>query len=57
MSKKKKMTDLFERRIISEEKECNKYNLLMENHGNQHFEEGHKPIEQSYKKEKKEAKI
>ena len=53
------MAYLFERRIIWEEKECNRYELLTEQclkihklmfHGNQHFEEGHRPIEHSCKK-------
>ena len=62
----KKMADLFERRIIYEENECNKSELLMEEclkihrlvfYENLHFEKGHRLIDYSYKKEKREAKI
>ena len=49
------MANLFERRIICEEKECTRYELLMDEclkihklvfYGDQHFEEGHRSIEQ-----------
>ena len=59
------MADLFERRIICKEKECNRYKLLTEKclkihklvfHGNQHFEEEHRPKEYSCKKEKEKLK-
>ena len=48
------------------EKECNKYDLLMEEclkihklvfYGNQHFEEGHRPIEHSFKIENEKLKF
>ena len=59
----KKMAELFERRIICEEKECNRYELLMEKwlhklgvHGNLHFEEQHRPTERSSKKENEKLK-
>ena len=56
----KKMSDLFEIRILSEEEECNKYELLTQEflkinklvlHRNQQFKEGHRTIEHSCKKE------
>ena len=62
----KQMADLFERRILYEEKECTRYGLLMEEclnmqklvfHGNQHFEEGHRPMEHRCKKEKEKLKF
>ena len=61
----KHIADLFDRRIICEEKECNRYELLTEEslnihklvfHGNQHFEEGQRPIEHCCKKEKEKLK-
>ena len=57
----KKMACLFERRTICEENEYNRYELLTEEclnihklvfQGNQHFEEGQRPIEHSCKNEK-----
>ena len=59
------MAYLFKRRIICEEKECNKYVLLEEEfleiyklvfHGNQHFEEGHRLIKHCFKKENEKLK-
>ena len=59
------MADLFNRRIICEEKECNRYELLTEEclnvqklmfHGNQHFDEVHRPVDHSCKKEKVKLK-
>ena len=61
----KKTTDLFEKRIICEEKQCNRYELLMEEcleihnlvfHGNQHFEVEHRPIEHSCKNKNEKLK-
>ena len=66
MRQKKKMADLFKRKIVCEEKECNRYELLMEEclkihklvfHGNQNFERGHRPIENSCKKKKERIKF
>ena len=50
------MANLFERRIICEEKECTRYELLMDEclkihklvfYRNQHFEDGRRSIEHS----------
>ena len=60
------MADLFKRRVICEEKECNKYELLIEEcleihklvyQGDQQFEDGHRPIEHSCSREIEKLKI
>ena len=61
----KKMVELFKKRVLCEEKECNRYELLTEKcleihklvyHKDQQFEDGHRPIEHSCRKENEKLK-
>ena len=61
----KRMADLFKRKVICKKKECSKYELLTEEcleihklvyHGDQQFEDGHRPIKHGCKKENKNLK-
>ena len=59
------MAELFKKRVLCEEKECNRYELLTEKcleihklvyHKDQQFEDGHRPIEHSCRKENEKLK-